>query len=482
MTNKLNDIPTILVIDDEPAARLALDGLLANAGFNLFFAPEGYTGLEMATNLLPDAIILDIMMPGMDGYEVCRRLRLDPELAETHIIMLTALGDREARLAGLTAGADDFISKPYDSLELQLRLKSVLHTNRYRRLLAERARFAWLVESSETGYLLLNQRAEIQYANASARLLLRLSHNPEGISLPRHIEQYYQPQPHETWDDWLANPAPCYLIQPETPSARAVWLLLDALDAPFGVASSRVVRVSDVTQQISLEHDMRRFHTIVSHKLRTPVALLYTSMAYVENRLESMPIEDLRSFVSTAWKSTKRLADTVRDIINYIDAPRRQQPDLFTELEKVEEVALMIQQRSKLKPISVRLPEELRHTAINLNSSTLEILLQEIIENAQKFHPQHNPSIEIEVKSAGSCKAWISVQDDGLTLTAQQLKWAVQPYFQGEKYFTGEVEGIGLGLPTAATMLWQVGGDLHIGNRDDQPGIRVDISLPIQQV
>jgi len=106
--------PTVLIIDDEPVARLTLDGLLANGEVNLVFAENGKNGLEEARKLLPDAILLDVMMPGMDGYEVCRKLRADPNLADVHIIMITALDDRGARLTGFAAGADDFISKPFD--------------------------------------------------------------------------------------------------------------------------------------------------------------------------------------------------------------------------------------------------------------------------------------------------------------------------------------------------------------------------------
>ena len=78
-------------------------------------------------------------MPDIDGFEVCRRLRLNPLMAEVPIIMLTALKDRDSRLRGIEVGADDFISKPYDRIELQARVKTITRLNRYRQLLVERA-------------------------------------------------------------------------------------------------------------------------------------------------------------------------------------------------------------------------------------------------------------------------------------------------------------------------------------------------------
>lgn len=129
---------TILIVDDEPVGRDALEMLLTPQGYNLAFAGNGLETLAKATELTPDLILLDVMMPGMDGYEVCRRLRADPLLAEVPIIMVTALDDRDSRLEGIEAGADDFVSKPFNRTELRTRVKTITRLNRFRRLLAER--------------------------------------------------------------------------------------------------------------------------------------------------------------------------------------------------------------------------------------------------------------------------------------------------------------------------------------------------------
>src|SRR3989304_3840749 len=96
----------ILVIDDEPVAREALEALLFVDGYELLFATNGAEGLVMATNSQPDIILLDIMMPGMDGFEVCRRIRASPILADVPVVMITALDDRNSKLMGIEAGAD----------------------------------------------------------------------------------------------------------------------------------------------------------------------------------------------------------------------------------------------------------------------------------------------------------------------------------------------------------------------------------------
>ena len=102
-------------------------------------AENGIQALEKAARLRPDVILLDVMMPGMNGFEVCKRIRNDPTLAEIPIIMITALDDRQSFLSGLEAGADDYINKPYDRYELRARLLGITRLNRYRKILDERA-------------------------------------------------------------------------------------------------------------------------------------------------------------------------------------------------------------------------------------------------------------------------------------------------------------------------------------------------------
>ncbi len=105
---------TILQIDDEPAISAALKVRLSAAGYALLSAPDGSSGLAAAAEHRPDAILLDIRMPGMDGFEVCRRLKASPELAGIPVIFLTANASDEARRIAGEIGAADFLAKPYE--------------------------------------------------------------------------------------------------------------------------------------------------------------------------------------------------------------------------------------------------------------------------------------------------------------------------------------------------------------------------------
>ncbi len=112
-----------LIVDDEPDARALLELRLADAGFAVASAPSGPGGLKMAYERHPDAIILDVMMPEMDGFEVCRRLR---QQTDAVIVFVTCKGRTEDIITGLHAGADDYLVKPYRHKELLARLEACL--------------------------------------------------------------------------------------------------------------------------------------------------------------------------------------------------------------------------------------------------------------------------------------------------------------------------------------------------------------------
>ena len=122
--------PKILVVDDHPSSRITAVALLSIEGYEVLEAESGQLALDSIAKVNPDLILLDVMMPGMDGYEVCRRLKQDEQTRLTPIVFVTALHDRRARLRGIEAGGDDFLCKPFDQLELSARVKSLIYQRR----------------------------------------------------------------------------------------------------------------------------------------------------------------------------------------------------------------------------------------------------------------------------------------------------------------------------------------------------------------
>ncbi|HOK50737.1 MAG TPA: response regulator [Bacteroidales bacterium] len=118
-------VVTLLAIDDDPLVLKLIEASLAREPYRMLFAPDGETGLRMALENKPDLIVLDVVMPGMDGFEFCQQARKNPILKNTPIIMLTALDDRDSKIQGLEAGADDYICKPFDKIEFRARIRTI---------------------------------------------------------------------------------------------------------------------------------------------------------------------------------------------------------------------------------------------------------------------------------------------------------------------------------------------------------------------
>jgi putative two-component system response regulator len=121
----------ILIVDDESAARIALATLLRREGFEVRDVSNGDAALTECASFRPDLILLDIVMPGVDGFEVCRRIKATPETRLTPVVLITGLSATEDRIKGINAGADDFLSKPIDFNELLARTRSLLRLKQY---------------------------------------------------------------------------------------------------------------------------------------------------------------------------------------------------------------------------------------------------------------------------------------------------------------------------------------------------------------
>jgi two-component system alkaline phosphatase synthesis response regulator PhoP len=116
----------VLIVDDEMDALLSLKIALEAEGYNVSEAKDGYEAIEKVYSEIPDVILLDLMIPEMDGFEVCKHLKLDPMYSHIPIIMLTARGQVTDKVEGIELGADDYVTKPFNLKELKARIKMVL--------------------------------------------------------------------------------------------------------------------------------------------------------------------------------------------------------------------------------------------------------------------------------------------------------------------------------------------------------------------
>lgn len=118
-----------LIVEDEESILMSLEFLLTQEGYSVATAQDGAAALEAATNRTPDLVLLDVMLPNMDGFEVCRQMRANPELRKTRIMMVTARGRDTEVERGLALGADDYLTKPFSTRELMEKIRALLASN-----------------------------------------------------------------------------------------------------------------------------------------------------------------------------------------------------------------------------------------------------------------------------------------------------------------------------------------------------------------
>ncbi len=138
MLTKVRVKPLVLIVDDEPDAVELLEFNLRKAGYDVSTAVDGNAALERARTLQPDLILLDLMIPEVDGMEVCKLIRRNPATSGIPVIMLTAKAGEIDRVVGLELGADDYVTKPYSPRELLLRIRNVLRRGAEQETAADR--------------------------------------------------------------------------------------------------------------------------------------------------------------------------------------------------------------------------------------------------------------------------------------------------------------------------------------------------------
>ena len=183
----------LLVIDDDRVLSEALNLYLTQSGYEVIFTSNGTEGLHKLYSERPDLVVLDIMMPGMSGWDVCRRIR---EMSHVPIIMLTARGQEMDRVMGLKLGADDYIAKPFSLRELEARIQAVLRRTRLAPATSEGPLYAddWLV--IDAGRMEVSLKGEaVDLTATERRLLFFLAENAGRILTSRQIlEQVWGPE------------------------------------------------------------------------------------------------------------------------------------------------------------------------------------------------------------------------------------------------------------------------------------------------
>jgi putative two-component system response regulator len=221
----------ILIVDDELAARTALGVLLRREGYEVYEASDGASALAACASFRPDLVLLDILMPGMSGFEVCRRIKATPETRLTPVVLITGLSATEDRIQGINAGAEDFLSKPIDTNELMARVRSLVRLKLFTDELehAESVLFS-LAESIEARDPYTRGHCE-RLANMSARLGEKLGLPEDQITALRRAGVVHDIGKVAVPDAILLKPSP--LSEEETRVMRRHPVVGERICAPL---------------------------------------------------------------------------------------------------------------------------------------------------------------------------------------------------------------------------------------------------------
>ena len=315
----MNNGSKVLIVDDDVAARMRLTDLLFASGVrDVREAMNGSEALEIARAWAPDLIILDIMMPGMTGYEVCSALRAEPGTREIPIIVLSASEHVAAMIGALDAGADDFLRKPFAAPELRAKIRNITRLNRFQMLARERDRFRWLLDRSLEPVVIADDAGAIVYANERARDVFGLDERP-GTKVGAAMGKHFRAEPAGAWEAWrdkrLHSGDSFAVFRPRSMAGAARWfrVQLHALD---GEAGQTVFKFTDRTVAVRRELEIFTFQNLVAHKIRTP----HYGLKPIFDFLDDDDPEQARRLFPSAYSSAEALQETLLGVLSYHEA------------------------------------------------------------------------------------------------------------------------------------------------------------------
>ena len=421
---------TVLVVDDDELSRQLLQQLLATDDHVVLFASNGAQALELARRATPDIVLLDILMPEIDGFEVCRQLRADPLLNQVPIVLLTTLEGREARLRGFNAGADDFLTKPVDSVELRARVRTITRLNRFRRLCEERARFEAAVAHSPDAIALTDGMGRLVHTNQA---FVRLIGN-----LPPSIFDCFPPAALEALRESLGgHDAP--------PCAEPVETPLSVCAKPGTCVEVRVARLPssedpllqfilrDVSERRQLEAQVLRLQRIellgqVASGVVHDVNNLLMSVIGNADMLEADSANGTRESAREIRETAQRGVTLLRRILMFARGAEQSvtQVQMASVLDETARIAAKLVGDNIT--LTVEAPPHL--PAVRGDAAQIHQVLMNLCVNGRDAMPEGGQLL---------CRAW------SVSLTAQQAR-AIAPDGTAGDYVAVSVRDTGTGI------------------------------------
>jgi two-component system sensor histidine kinase/response regulator len=504
--------PVLLIVDDV-IANVRLLGEALKADGATLFATSGPEALRVAEAQRPDLVLLDVMMPGMDGYETCERLRALPSLASIPVIFVTALGEPEAERRGLALGAADYIVKPYNMDLVRLRVRNLLERARLQReleaqcallerrvaertaeLAASEAKFRALVEQSLTGIFLLedgffryaNQRfAEIFGYASPAELVGRVPFldlvAPENRT---QVAESLQQRAAGSVDSWRYEFTGLRRdggrVELEAHDSRVAQGGRPAvIGALIDISERRAAEAARESALAAAEHLARlknEFMANMNHELRTP---LQGALGWAALGMRVQDLAKAQQGFERIAECCRRLAAMVDDIADFssLDAGHLALEPGPVDLGKLlAEAADAARSPAEAKGLcfAERRAADLPSYCL-ADGRRLAQVLSILLSNAVKFTDQGR--VEFAARRAGE-RLSLRIADTGIGMEPAFVERLFRPFEQADGSSTRRFGGAGLGLALCWHLVRKMGGSLQVETAPGQ-GAAFEVSLPL---
>jgi two-component system, cell cycle response regulator len=476
----MKDKPVILVVDDQPQNIELLEAYLVPQGYEVVTAASGEEALAKAA-AVPDLILLDVMMPKMSGIEVLAKLRATETTRLIPVVMVTALKELEDRVKALEAGCDDFITKPFDKVEMLARVKSMLRIGYYRRQLDEKEKFAAVIQAMGDGVVVCSPDWVITELNASAAKYL----NVEGGKGKNLLDLFFNGFLPTLARAEIAKADKTFdLVRAETEQVKAFYLeaRLDLIKAPDGKITNLVASLRDVTEK-RLENQLKAdFLSLISHKLKTPLTGAMQNIELLKGNIFGS-LSDRQMGVVVAVSRDNQKLNRLFDRLIFFVATGQSRPKqakgaaaLGSAIEKCRQQIREVYPDKKIN-LNSELPNDL--PPVSISEIDLNNLLFELADNAVKFNDKPEVNIVFSAKLEPPGFVSLVLSDNGVGIPAENYDRIFDRFNQVEKYFTGQVEGLGLGLPLAKKLVEAVGGKIRVESAGEGKGTKLCFTLPV---
>lgn len=421
-------VMTILLVDDKLEDIDLLDALLAPEGYNLVRAQSGEEALSYLSNNQPDLILLDVVMPGMSGFSTLKEIRRSGRNKSVPVILLTSLTDREDKLKGLNAGADDYISKPFDSAELVFKVKTQAVMSVLRRQVNEKEKLAGVMDLLFEGAVLTDSAFNILQMNKTAMRMLGMNEHSGNIQEVLLEKFNYLIDASKKSGRFIVG-------RGATVSSPAIFLSAEYLKVAQSnsAESSNVFVFKDVTEDYARNKMKMDFLSLLSAKLRAPLAVIsgYSTMLSVFETEEK-----LKDIAVAITRNSDLMDNIMKRVIFFVELENTSLTGTETDFdvrELVERLVLVYKKGCDLSTADdvVRV------------KYWQALALEELIGNAIKFNDKERAKLSVQIGND-----LMIVEDNGPGIPENERLKVSETLYQisGDQHGQTDDAGIGIGL------------------------------------